>query len=230
MSDKNHVQDLDPNELVIKKAKDFWTRYSKSLTIAAVAIIVLGGGYYGYKNFIQKPKEEKAQDAMFKAEEFYRTDSANLALNGQGTSYGFLKIMSKFSGTDAANLAHFYAGDCYIKLGDNNNAIKYLKDFSTSDKPVQARAYKLMADAYGDMGKFQDAVDYYKKAANEFTDDQENTSEYLFLAANCAHFKLKDDKQAKELFQELNDKYPNTRRGFESVKYLGELGVYSSSN
>ena len=106
------------------------------------------------------------------------------------------------------------------------NAIKYLKDFSTSSKFFQARAYKLLGDAYADMGKNKEALDYYKKAASEFKEDEENSSEALFLAAYLAQTKLNDNKQAIELFKELKEKFPNTQRGSEADKYLARLGVY----
>ena len=90
--------------------------------------------------------------ALFKAEEYYRLDSVRLALNGDGANPGLLKVISQYSGTKAANLAHFYAGVCFIKLDDNANAIKHLEKFSTSAKQTQQRAYKLLADAYGETG------------------------------------------------------------------------------
>ncbi len=175
MADKKKVTTDD--NLVVERAKDFWTKYNRPLMIAS-AIIILGAvGYFGYKNFIKGPKEEKATEDIYKAEEYYRMDSLQQALNGDGRNYGFLKVIDKYAGTAAANLAHYYAGDIYIKLGDNAKAVKHLKDFSTSSKMVQARAYKLLGDAYADLGKYNDALSYYKKAANHFTEDETNSSE-----------------------------------------------------
>ena len=76
---------------IIAKAKDFWTRYQKQITIVLAVVVLAVGGWYVYKNFIVKPKEEKAVDAMFKAEEYYRMDSCKLALNGDGINCGFCK-------------------------------------------------------------------------------------------------------------------------------------------
>ena len=138
----------DPNQLVVERAKDFWTRYNRPLMIVCAIIILVAGGYLGYKKFYKQPKEEKAADALFKAEGYHRTaltspnpDSLiKLALNGDGANVGFLRIISKYKGTDAANLAQLYAGESYLLLNDNANAIKYLKDFSTSSKFFQAKA------------------------------------------------------------------------------------------
>jgi tetratricopeptide (TPR) repeat protein len=148
-------------------------------------------------------------------------------LNGDGQYLGFLKIISKYGGTEAANLAHFYAGSCYIKLDDNANAIKHLKDFSTDAKQIQQRAYKLLGDASADLGKNADALDYYKKAANHFEEDEANSAEALFMAAYFADRVLKNQKEAIELFKELKEKYPRTQQGFEADKYLAQLGVYN---
>lgn len=227
MAEKKHTGTTE--EVILAKAKDFWDKYNKPVTIVCVAIIVLVGGYYGYLNFIKKPKEEKATDAIFKAEEYYRMDSVNLALNGDGQYPGFLSVISKYGGTDAGNLANFYAGSCYMKMGDNQNAVKYLKKFSTSAKQIQARAYKLMGDAYADMGKNSDALDYYKKAAYLFPDDQTNSAEALFLAAYLADKVMKQPKEAISLYKELKDKYPSTQQGMDADKYLAEMGVYSTN-
>ncbi len=227
MSDKKIVQEAEKDEAAIAKAKDFWTRYSKIILIAGTALIVLVGGFFAYKNFFQEPKEEKAADAMFKAEDYYRLDSVNLALNGDGQYPGFLKIINKYSGTDAANLASFYAGSCYIKLDDNANAVKYLKKFSSDAKQVQQRAYKLLGDASADLGKNSEALDYYKKAARHFEEDEANSAEALFLGAYLADRVLKNQKEAIALFKELKEKYPRTQQGFEADKYLAQLGVYN---
>lgn len=228
MSDKKIVQDQDSGEAVIAKAKDFWGKYGKILTIASVVVILAAGGWYGYKNFVQKPKEVKAADAMYKAEEYFRMDSIALALNGDGQYMGFLKIIDKYGGTDAGNLANFYAGSCYIKLNDNEKAIKYLKKFSTSSGMVQARAYKLLGDAYADLGKNKDAFDYYKKAGHHFEKDIMGSAESLFLAAYLAQRTLNDPKAATELYKEIKEKFPNTQQAVDADTYLAQMGVYST--
>jgi tetratricopeptide (TPR) repeat protein len=226
MADKKHANESTHDELIIAKAKDFWTRYQKIIVIAAGAVIILVGGYYGYKNYIQNPKEEKASDAIFKAEEYYRMDSLQKALNGDGLNLGFVKVIDKYGGTKLGNLARFYAGDCYLRTGDFNNAVKQLEEFSTSEKLVQARAYKLLGDAYSELGKNDEAISNYKKAANHFTEDNVNSAEYLFFAAALSE-KAGKTKEAIELYKELKDKFPETRQGSDADKYLAKLGVYN---
>jgi tetratricopeptide (TPR) repeat protein len=227
MADKVVVQDTDKAQVIVDRAKDFWTRNSKIISIVCVVVVLGVAGYFVYKNYVQKPKEEKASEAIYRAEQYYRLDSFNLALNGDGQNAGFLRVIDKYSGTDAANLAHFYAGVCYIHLDDNQNAIKQLKKFNTSSKPVQARAYKLLGDASADLGKNADALDYYKKAAHHFEKDKTSSAEALSLAAYFAFKVMNDQKQAIELYKELKEKFPQTREGFEADMYLAQLGVYN---
>jgi len=227
MSDTKIVEGVDSSEVAVAKAKDFWTRNSKAILGVLTVLLLAVGGFYVYKNYFQKPKEEKAADAMFKAEEYFRMDSVGLALNGDGQNAGFLKVINNYGGTKAGNLAKFYAGVCYLRLDDNQNAVKYLDDFSTDAKQIQQRAYKLMGDAYGDLGKSKEALEYYKKAAHHFEEDQAAAAEALFSAAFLAETIIKDQKEAIALYTELKEKYPQTQQGFEADKYLARLGVYN---
>jgi|RhiMetdeSRZDD1v2_1073273.scaffolds.fasta_scaffold166793_3 tetratricopeptide (TPR) repeat protein len=207
------------------RTEQFWQKNSKILIISLSAVILLVAGYLIYESQFKGPAELKAAEAMWKAEDYYRKDSARLALNGDGPNAGFLKIMSRHSGTKAAKLAKFYAGSCYIKLGDFNNAIKYLKDFETDDKLVMVRATGLLGDAYSETGKKKEAVEEYKKAGTLFPDDHFNSSEYLFRAG-LLYQEMGKNKDAIEMFKLIRDKYHATERGAEIDKYLARLGEY----
>jgi len=207
------------------KTEQFWLKNSKIILIALSALILLVAGYFIYQSQFKAPEEMKASDAMWKAEDYYRKDSARLALNGDGPNPGFLKIMSRYSGTKAAKLAKFYAASCYIKLGDYNNAIKYLKDFETDDKLVMVRATGLLGDAYSETGKKNEAVEQYRKAGTLFPDDNFNSPEYLFRAG-LLYQELGKNKEAIEMYSIIKDKYHSTEKGADIDKYLARLGVY----
>jgi tetratricopeptide (TPR) repeat protein len=201
----------------------FWQKNSKWIVYSVAALVLIVGGYFAYQTYFRAPEEAKAADAMWKAEDYYRRDSASLALNGDGPNAGFLKIMSRHSGTKAANLAKFYAGASYMKLGDFNNAIKYLKDFSTDDKLISVRATGLLGDAYSETGKKNEAVEQYRKAGTMFPDDSFNSSEYLFRAG-MLYQDLGKNNEAIEMYRLIKEKYSNTERGAEIDKYLARLG------
>jgi len=228
MADKHTaaVEPQDHNQVVVDRAKDFWSQYNRPLIIALVVIILLGGGYFAYKYLYKAPQEEKASAAMFKAEEYFRADSLEKALNGDGIEYGFLKVIDKYGSTEAGNLAKYYAGVCYVQLDQNEQAVKYLKDFSTSAKQVQARAYKLLGDAYADLGKQSDALDNYKKAAHHFKEDNLANPEYYLVAGYYAQKVMNNKEEATELYHELVDQYGSSQQALEAKKYLAEMGVY----
>lgn len=206
-------------------AQQFWNKNSKLIVYGLTALIIVVGGYFAYRNFVQLPNEEKAVEAMWKAEDYYRMDSARLALNGDGTNQGFLKIISKYGGTKAGNLAKFYAGSSYLKIGDFNNAIKYLKDFKTSDKLIQVRATGLLGDAYAESGKKKEAVEEYKKAGTLYPEDVYNSPEYLFRAG-LLYQELGNNDQAIDMFSKIKENYSSSQQGRDIDKYLARLGKY----
>lgn len=227
MAETKTVQRTTENPEMLDRARNFWDRNSKMITMVGLGILLLGGGFLAYKLLVQKPNETKASEAIYKAEDYYRMDSLNLALNGDGANPGFLKMISQYGGTKAGNLARFYAGSIYLQMGDAAKAQKHLADFSTDADQIQARAYKLLGDAYAEQGKNGDALNNYKKAAHHFEEDETASSEYLFMAAYFADRVMKDQKEAISLFKELKEKYSKTEKGFEADKYLAQLGEFT---
>ncbi|MBA4168112.1 MAG: tetratricopeptide repeat protein [Chitinophagaceae bacterium] len=203
--------------------QEFWLKNSKAITYGLLIVVLIVAGFFIYKNYFLAPEEQKASDAMWKAEDYYRKDSARLALNGDGASQGFLKVISKYGSTKSGKLAKFYAASCYMKLNDFNNAIKYLKDFSADDKLVSVRATGLLGDAYAETGKKADAAEQYKKAGTLFPDDNFNSPEYLFRAG-LMYQDLGKTKDAIDAFQIIKDKYSASERGMDIDKYLARLG------
>ncbi|MFZ9588992.1 MAG: tetratricopeptide repeat protein [Chitinophagaceae bacterium] len=222
MSDRK-IENADQE--VVDKAIGFWQSYGKKLSIGLAVVVVAIGGYWAYGNFVQQPKEIKANEDIFAAENLFRKDSFALALNGTAGTPGFLKIMDKHSGTKAANLAHLYAGESYLQLGEYQKAIDQLNAFKAGGaKQIEAKVEGLLGDACAELKKNDEAIEHYKKAGTLFADDQAISSEYLFRGALLSEIAGKND-QAIELYQILKDKYPRTDKGFVVDKYLARLGV-----
>ncbi|MFT3901821.1 MAG: tetratricopeptide repeat protein [Niabella sp.] len=225
----HHEPVVDNGAVAVEKARDFWAANGKTITIGLAVLLVIVGGFWAYKHFVVAPKEREALDKSFMAEEYFKQDSFALALNGDGINQGFAKLADRYSGTSTGNLSNYYAGVCCIKLNQNDKAVKYLEKFSTNSKLIQQRAYKLLGDAYGDLGKGDKALDFYKKAAHHFEEDEAASAEALFNAAFLAQTVLNKPDEAKKLFRELKDKYPRTQQGFEADKYLAELGEFNAN-
>ena len=221
MTDKNNLPVTEERDAV-EKVTGFWNQYSKQILIGLAAIIVVVGGILGYHYLVSAPNEKKASEAIRYAEEYYRQDSVKLALEGDNLNPGFLKIISRYSGTKAANLANFYAGSCYLTMGDYKNAAKYLADFSTSEPLVKARAKSLLGDANAELGKNEDAVRLYKEAGTTFEKDDYYSPQYLFKAGYL-YESMGKPKDAIEVYKLIKEKYPQYRE-VDIDKYLARLG------
>lgn len=218
---ENEVKNIHNEDLAGVAA--FWNKSGKKLATVAAVLLVAAGAWFGYQEFIMKPKEEKAAEAIFKAQEYFAMDSSNLVLNGDGVNKGVLYIINNYGGTKAASIAGYYAGISYLKMGDFNNAIKYLKDFSTDAKQIQMLAIGALGDASAELNKKDEAIGYYKKAAASFSEDESNASEYLFRAALLSETTGKN-AEALALYKEIKEKYPTTDKGFLADKYIYRLG------
>lgn len=222
MSDK-HESAVEVNQALVT-VETTWQKIQKPLLIGVVAVAVVVGGWFAYQTYIQQPKEEKAAEALFKAEQYFALDSSRLVLNGDAQTKGVLNVISKFGGTKAANLAHYYAGVSYLKLGEFDNAVKHLKDFSTDAKQIQLLATGCLGDAYAELNKKEDAVAAYKKAASTFEVDEANSAEYLFRAALLLETMGKPT-EALELYKSLKTKFPKSDKGFQADKYIYRLSI-----
>ncbi|MCO6359089.1 tetratricopeptide repeat protein [Roseivirga pacifica] len=173
---------------------------------AIVGLVVLvGASVIFFLNFRNDQRNEDAQNEIFQAQYYYEKDSLEFALDGDGRNLGFLQIIDIYGGTEVANLAHYYAGASYLKMRNYQEAVNYLEDFSTSEVIVQARAQKLLGDAYMELGNYSTAGDTYTKAANT-VDDQYFSPGYL-LSASLAYEKASDFDNAIEACETVIEKY-----------------------
>jgi len=232
MSYKQEVETTEEVNEALVKAKDFWAKFSKPIIYVGSALILGIGGWIAYKNYVKTPNEEKSADLIFPAEQLFdkmtqqgfNKDSINLVLNGGANiSIGVLKIANNYTGTAAGNRAQYMAGACYLYNKDYNNAVKYLKKFSTNATQVQTAAYMLLGDAYSELKKNDDAFDNYKKAIGVNSKDEFMTPEALYKAALFADATGKSS-EAIDFFKRIKEDYPKNNHAIDADKYLAKLG------
>lgn len=168
------AEQISRTEQFIEKNKTLVSIFGAIIAVAVIGFLF--GRYY------VESQNEDAQRDLFQAVYYFEADSLGLALNGDGNNYGFLEIIDTYGMTEAANLANYYAGATYLKLGDFDNATKYLKAFSASDYLIQGRAYALIGDAYMELGEYGEAASYYEKAAS-YNANEQFSPIYLVKAA-----------------------------------------------
>ena len=84
------------------------------------------------------------------------------------TRAGFLDVIEKYGSTPSGNLAKHYAGICYLRTGDLENAAKYLAKFSQlkgiPGELINAQNYGLQGDIAVEQQDYARAVKFYEKA------------------------------------------------------------------
>jgi tetratricopeptide (TPR) repeat protein len=207
----------------VNRAEVFYQNNARIINIVGIAIILVIGGYFGYKNLYLKPREAKAVSMVFKAQQYFARDSFRLALEGDGNNYGYLQVIQRYGNTKVGNLARYSAGVCYVRMGEYQKGIDYLKKFDAGDNVVQAMAYGLMGDAYMELGQTDQGIAWYKKAAS-YNDNNVISPIYL-MRAGLASEKAGKTQDAIAFFQTIKDKYPLSAEGRDMDKYLARLGV-----
>ena len=205
-------------EETLTRTEQWVENNQKTLSTIVFAIVGVIALYLAFDKFYVDPIKEEAQQELFKSVSYFEADSFNLALNGVNGEYGLLDIIDDYGSTEAGNLANYYAGVCFLKTGDNESAIDYLSDFSSDDEVVSSVAYGSMGDAYMNTGEFDNAINYWTKAAfnskNDFT-----TPIYLKRAAMA----LEEDgnlDRALEYYTIIQKEYSNSDEARDIDKFI----------
>ena len=208
--------------MIVDKAEEFFSdKKNKNITlIIAGAIVVALAAFFVYKGQVES-KNQEANEEMFQAIYYYEADSLALALNGDGLNYGFVQIINDYSGTRAANLANFYAGSIYMNLGDFGSALRHLKEFSSSDYIVKARAYSLIGDSHMELAEFEQAAEYYARAA-DYKPNASYTPIYLQKLA-IAHENAGNYSEAAEAYGQIIEDYFSSRLVQEAKKQKARM-------
>lgn len=205
-------------EEALSKTERFIEQNQKLLTIIIGAIVIVVLIFFGFKRFYMAPREQEVKEQMFMAERYFEIDSLSLALNGDGMYPGFLGIIDDYGMTQGANLAEYYAGICYLKLGNYDDAIDHLESFKGKDHVLGPMAKGAIGDAYMQLNQPAKAAGFYTEAAN--MQDNEFTTPLFLMKAGWTYETLKDYKKAIEVYEKIKFTYPNTNEGRDVEKYI----------
>jgi len=205
-------------EQALTRTEQFIEDNSKTLSYLMVAIVVVVVLYIGAQRYYIAPLQEEAAGQMFMAEKFFERDSFDLALNGYGTYPGFIEITEDYKITKTANLAKYYAGICYLRIGDFEKAVKYLKDFNTKDVLVGSVKYSSLGDAYVELEDFHSAVKAYEKGISEF--ENNFTSPILLKKAGIVYEEMNQKSEALKVFSQIKTEFPDSEEARDIDKYI----------
>lgn len=199
----------------------------KTIFIVLIVIVAIVVAYLAYMKMIVAPNEEEAANEMFQAQQYFteavNSQTANdslytLSLEGGEGKLGFLGIIDNYSGTDAANQAHYYAGMAYLNSGKYEDAIKQFDEFSTDEEILKTMATGATGDAFAQLDQTEDALEFYIKAA-EMSDNELTSPRFLFKAGQAA-LSLGKKEEALKHFKEIQDKYSTSPEGASIEAYI----------
>ena len=211
----------------MNKTEMFFEKNSKSMIIALLALFVLAAAIFGYRQLISQPRERKAAEMIAQAQ--YRFESTppeyQLALEGDANGAGFLEVIEKYGSTPSGNLAKHYAGICYLKAGDLENAAKFLARYSPvkgiPGALINAQNYGLQGDIAVEQKDYAKAVKFYDKAVAAA--DNNLTAPMYLRKAGLAEQAQGNGAKAAAYYEQILASYPASMDARDAEKLLGSI-------
>ncbi|MEX2595541.1 MAG: tetratricopeptide repeat protein [Salibacteraceae bacterium] len=205
-------------EQVYTKTESWVEENQKSLSIIVGVIVLMLVAYYAYQSMYLQPQEKEAQEQMWQAQQSFANDDLDVALNGNDVAYGFLDIIDNYGFTESANLAKYYVGISYLRLGQYNDAITYLEDYDCSDVMVCAVSYGATGDAYMELGEVDKAIKQYSNAIDHSSNEL-TTPVYLMKSARAME-EVGDYSDALANYKRIKEEFPASNEGRFIEKYI----------
>ena len=193
----------------VSKVTGFFEENKSTTLGAGIVLIAIFAGFFGFQ-WYKNSQDVEGEKKLYKAVYAFESDSLSAAAKEMA------KISDEFGG-NTQNLSDLYLGITLLKQGKYDQAIEKLKNFSSSDLLVQARAYSLIGDAYSEKKSFGEAIEYYQKAA-DYKPNKFFTPTYLLKLA-LAFEANKQGKEALDAYSQITDKFPESAESIPAKKY-----------
>ena len=211
-------QNLENVQEALNTTSAWIEKNQKTLSIAISAVVVVVIGFLAIVNYVVKPNAEKISNENAKAVVYFMNNDFATALNGDDAEcVGFQQIADDHKFYQSGRLAALYAGICHYKLGQYEEAAKYLKNFKADDLTIEPAALQLLGDALVHM-------EDYKKAAKSFEAAAKSGNELIapmsLKKAGIVYLELGDKPAAKKAFETIKADFPNSMEAFDIDKYI----------
>lgn len=197
----------------ISKSEQFIENNQKLIIGVISAILVVVLAIFGINKFVSQPRQQKANEAIFAAEQYFAQGNFNAALYGDSTSndkysVGLLQVIDKYGSTKAGKRAKYEAGICYLRLGHYADALKYLDKYNGKDQLTPVFNEMMKGDAEVEQGNTAAAIKHYEKAAN--MDDNPISAPFALFKAGVCYMMSDNNAKAVECFKKVKSDYPES--------------------
>ena len=179
-------------EQTVSATEQFYNEHKKLIWGIVAAVLVVGLGILAYQE---------------------------LALSGDGNNLGFADIIDQY-GAKAGKAVYLYAGICELRLGNNEEALSYLKKYNGKEPILAARARACEGDAYVALGDYAAAVRSYKAAVA--VADNVFAAAYL-VKQGTAHEALGQNAEALACYRAVEHDYPQSIEAYDIAKYIARV-------
>ena len=190
----------------------------KNVIIGGIVALVVGIAVGFFIKNCSNEKFTTASTDIAKAQEYFAKavmsdDSVSFqkALNGDSINAGFLTIIEQDGSGKVVNLAKLYAGICYARLGNLQEAASYLEQYDAKDdEMVSPAAMGALGNVKASLGQLDEAVELLKKAAAK-ADNNALSPQFLIQAGEILESQGKK-AEALELYQKIKANYTDWQR------------------
>lgn len=216
---ENNIEEkTQENVSFATKSEMFIEKNKTALIICVVAIVVIILAIFGIKKFVTEPRQEKAAEMAFAAEQWFAQGEYETALNGDEQNVGLLKVIDKYGSTKTGKRAKLEAGICYLNIGNYQEALTYLKKYNGKDQLTPILDEMCQGDAEIEQGNADAAIKHYNKAAN--MDDNYITAPLALFKAGMCNLKVNNNEAAISCFKQVKDNYPESNLSSEMDRYI----------
>lgn len=191
---------------------------------AGLALVLVA--FVGYL-FYQQQQEVKAQELLGTIVGEYEAGNYRVALDGSEGRPGLLAIADDFGGTDAGNLASFYAADALFSLGEYDQALAHFQDFDAEENFIGASAVAGQAAVYETKEDYRRAGDLYRRAALMFENDL-MSPRYLLDAGRSFEAGGAYD-EAREAYALIQERFPESSQASGIEFYLARIDALTQA-
>lgn len=168
-------------------------------------------------------ENEEASLELSRMMSVYNAGSYSEAIEGRPgtTMMGLRKVASEYDGTAAGEAAKIFLGNSLYFLNKYQEAIDVYEDYSGENPLHKAASYSGIGACYEAMKNYENAADYYEKAANVKEHNILN-AEYL-VNAGVMYLKTDNHDKAKELFNTVKKEYKGNQFAQTVEQYLAQV-------
>ena len=231
------VKKSSSNTMDLGGLEVFYEKNKKAITYGGGALLAIVAIYSFYTFYWLPGQQKEANNEAFFAQTYFEKDSFLVALNGgiivqtadgPKTMMGFKEIADNYGATKTGKLANYYAGICLLRTGKFEEAIESLEKFDGKDEMVAPVALGATGDAYMELNKVDEAINYYLKAAEQSTNDF-TTPIYLKKAA-FAYEQKANYTEALATYERLKNEYSKSSEAREVDKYIARVKTLGNIN